>query len=261
MRIVIVFISFLFLQNMQGKGFENYLLLLKEGGISIYDLYKEDSLLTISLTGTGKWNIGKVTKDGEVLNILLHDDEKYIGSNFDKSINEKEFSINLNDLDILFSKERTIIQRDNGLFIEKGDVKLEERSLYERYLDTNKYLSEEGDLYSQGNKKVLFLRGNIENKVLCGYYQPDVSNDGERIVCEYRCSKYNGKKQIGKSQITEIEVETKRINKMQLFGYNPTYSEDGRMILYNNTDGCNLYFKDTGKSLHLERVYQAIWIK
>ncbi len=263
MQVIILFISFLFLQNMQGYVFENKLLLLKEEGLSIYDLSKKDDLLIIPLSSAEKWNIGTVTKVEEVINILLHDDERYIiGSNFNKSVNEKEFAIGTKDFKVLFSKERTIVQRDNGLFLEKEGERLDEKYLYERYLNNIRCLSEEGNLYLiQEEEIVPFLSATTEGKVLCGYYQPDMSNDGKKIICEYQCSKYNGKKQISEKQIVEIHVKTKKVNKIQLFGYSPTYSEDGRVILYKNVDGYNLYFKETKKVLHLEGVSQAIWIR
>lgn len=268
MKNIFLLISVLSLHGMFGQALENKLLLLKNGIISIYDTISKDSIVISSLPVSENWKIGKVSIQNDTLKILTYNNLEYLNFNIDGILQEKIFIVNLSENADVVVQNNRIFDKGNSLVIEidgGNPIKLKESDLYERYENKTRsdYFSEEGSLYFvENDMKTLYMENCVsESKIDCGYFQPDISSNGEFLICEYRCSKYNGKKQIGESVITEVNVKTKKFNKLNLKGYNPKYSNDGEMILYQNKDEYYIYVKNTNANNPLQGVTQAFWIK
>jgi hypothetical protein len=266
MRAIFLFSIFIVVQNIHGQIFtDNSLLILSRNALSIFNTNTNDSLIIKILPSTEKWVIGSASVSNDTVTVLIYASLDYLNFNIDKTLREKELLFHIDNPTKLLEKENRINEIDGELFIISGNrnsMNLNHSNLFERYNYTRDVYSIDGDLYLlKDNEKCLFLSRNVVNKAQCGYFQPVLSFNEKLLICEYQCSKFNGKKQSRGHELIEIEVKTKTITKLHLYGYNPSYSPDGNFILYQNTEGYNLYSKIRNKNLNLKGITQALWVK
>lgn len=104
----------------------------------------------------------------------------------------------------------------------------------------NIYMLDPTNHYTGGFNKVMldtievipFVPSIKERRYLYGHFLPEISVDGNKILCIDEKSSHGRKKMIEKSQIVEINTKTKEIVQLPIRGTQPMYSRDDNLILF-----------------------------
>lgn len=272
----LIFLSMsFFLMNAKGQKEIDQLILIKKGMVTVYNIQTDEYLNIDNVPNEKDWKIGSVKLNSDTIIVLLYNELEYLNfypTDFNHSkntvINEKEYTLLKNNLSIVDIKSNKIYKSNGNLVIKTNDNNskpLEINDYVHRYnyFKNSPYLVIDYSIYYRDkNEDKLFLQRKKESNLWCGYSRPDISPDKKRLVCDYSCSKYyNIKKTSEMPCLIEIDSENKNITFIGVQGFSPMYSLTGNVILYRDYNNYNLYEKNNEKTIVLEGVTQAMWIK
>ena len=253
---------------------EDILILINDEGLNVFDMQKLS--LIITLEEPQSWRIINSTQDSKKTYVLLRKNNEKTEDYLEKTI-----VFDNNTLTLLYVKD---IPHQENSFINKLDVSIEQ------FLGPNNdmavFSSWHGNIYlvdkekkpvivrelflDKENQYIPYINNYVERKITYGYYSPVLSSDRKLIICYLERSKHDRKKNIGKNQICEINVQSKEVKLLPLYGIGPSYSSDSNIILYQDIydnskiypkSQWKLYDKKVGVLKLIPEAYDVAWIK
>lgn len=250
---------------------ENRILLLNSRGLNIYNL--EENFFIVPLEEPETWSIYSATKENGVINIILNK-RNDSSETWVKSFLIDENSYSLLSVNSFFFRSSNYISLESKITEILGPMTSKKKVISSWngniYLLDNKNENDNIGDYLDDNNQSPFISSFLRGKILCGYYGPVLSKDEKFIVCVYEQSKHDRKKNIGKHEIVEINVQSKEVTYLSLYGDNPSYSADASMILYNDVyngryknarNKWNIYFKSNGEIKSIPNAFDVAWVK
>lgn len=241
------------------------LLLLNDEGLCVYDMNSVKLILHVD--DSPMWRFCSVRNENGKISVALVNSQP-----FDSGYVKVKSVLFEEKTHQLMSIEDTLT--DNPVYINSGLVNYKRQQSNDTFAvssrNGNVYLVdavEKANMNSylfDRNESEPFISSYKRNRLMCGYYSPEISMDGKRIVCEYVKSSLDGKRIIGKKQIIEIDVITKEIIKLPFWGVTPRYSLGDQMILfrdiYEGKCSWKIFDKNNNSASYLPVAHDAVWL-
>ena len=251
---------------------ENKILLINSKGLNIYDMKEVFNIVPLEEPET--WSIYSATKENGVIIIILNKCNDPSGT-WVKKIMIDENTYSLLSVNVFFKRSSNHISLESNITQLFGPMT--NKKIVISSWNGNIYLLDHlnendiiGDFIIDKTNYTPFISNCLKGKILCGYYAPVLSKDENNIVCVYECSKHDRKQIIGKRELVEINVQSKEVSFLSLYGDHPSYSSDANMILYNDVynrrykkarNKWNLYLKSSGEIKSIPNAYESAWVK
>ena len=253
--LLIAFVSIQEAQSMQN------IVLTNGNDIELCNVNKNEKIKIAEIEDLGLWELANCCLINGKYTIFLYNRFDY--QNFIK----KRF---LKEVILEFDGEKTIIIRDTIVFkdsfyrIFQAKVhKLPISDINDLFATKNCLSHNTGVVQirdSVGNAVSLLVPKEINRNIQVGFFNPCLSKDKKRIVCEKIAGKHDWKKRIGESSVVEYNIEDERFSSWTLIGRHPLYSEDGNYVLYRSGCICRIYDIKVGKESFSCEGQQAIWV-
>lgn len=236
----------------------NYNLILTNdfstGVISLLDFAKEDTIWLLNIDKTKSWQIDKVELKDNFFMFLIF--REY----YDKEA--KKEKIEINQYKYIFNHSSNVNLIDS-ITISKIDIDSNitlQNSLLKSLFQQDVILADSYGNIIYNNENILNNSKSKKN-IIFSYSDPELSKNGQTILCTFEKSKYSRKNRIS-SELIEYDLSAKQFLYHNLSGVCPTYSNDESKILY--LDKCGnwiVYDKIIQMPIYQFKSSQAIWIK
>lgn len=249
---------------------ENKIVLLNNKGLNLYDM--ENVVFISPLEDPESWYIYSAIEENGMINIVLNKQNDLSGT-LVKSFVVDGHTYSLLSENSYFKSSSSYISLDSNITQLFGP--LTKKIAFSSW-NGNVYLLDRenendfiGDYYLDKKNHTPFIRNYFRGKVLCGYYSPLLSKDEKYIVCVYKRSKHERKQNVGKWELVEIEVQSKEVIFLSIYGDRPSYSANANIILYKDIYNGNykqaknkwsLYFKENGTIKSIPSAYEVSWV-
>ncbi len=241
------------------------LLLINDEGLCFFDTAEIHSIITIE--NPKVWNFHSVNCDDEIVSVTL------IGPRLmdDNSFSSLLIKIRTNPFSLVSSEDCILSIADSERFAI-NDAREYSNGLFPvsdwygniYMLDTLVDVITRRKVMFGVSEIVPFVSSIEEGRFLYGYFQPEISIDGDKMLCVYEKSSRNRKRQIDKAQIIEINTKSKEIVPLPIFGISPRYSQNDDLILYLDIYAkpgtWKVYSKKEGKTTTLATAFDSVWL-